>query len=82
MELLLQVYRKGKILDVEIKDLLRIMRNSFEFVENTSSLKNILVNSQETIGKLLGVIQESSQFIYDYLATSPAGMPNIMAPIW
>ena len=70
-----QVYQKKKAVDADIKDLLRIMRNSLKFVEDMSEseLKKMLSHSQGIVEELLGVIHKSSQFIRDNLHVTAIG---------
>lgn len=70
-----QVYQKKKAIDADIKDLLRIMRNSLKFVEDMSEseLKKMLSQTQSTVEELLGVIHKSSQFIRDNLHVTAIG---------
>ena len=67
------MYQKRQIIDAEVKELLRIMRNSLKFVEDASDLKKMVSQSQRTIEKLLEVIHESSQFIRAYLDITIVG---------
>ena len=70
------MYQKRKTVDIEIKDLIRVMHNSLQFIEETSDLTKILSESKYTIEKLLEVIHESSQFIRTYLDVTTVGEPK------
>lgn len=77
-----QIYHKKKSVDADIKELLRVMRNALQFVQDASSLNNILFRAQDIVKKLLNTIHESSQFIRGYLEMSSIGSKSLTTPLF
>jgi len=67
------VYQNRKSIEADVKELLEAMRDSLQFVQNTTAVENAMSQSEDTVARLLQTLYQSSQHIREYLDATTIG---------